>query len=378
MKILLGTCGGWHMPKTALALAKRSHLAGLWMTDKNPGLPASLFSRCWLFHLVMKPFYHLAPQIVREKVFYAFSPFWRYWVRSQNLPPCDVVQGLMGFASEIFSRYSKGVLRVVDCPNSHPSSYYGFWQRECDLWCPGEKVPIPRRVFSKMNRELVQADVVLCPSNFVRDSMVANGIPAEKCVVEPFGVDTTVFQPRQLIPKRPRFVSVGTICLRKGHQYLFPAFALVKQKLPEAELVCVGDYKSDFRLQKKRWEGSFSWVRHLPPDELATLLKTCTAFVLPSQEEGFARVILEAMAAGLPIIASYESGATTLVTHGVEGLIVKAQNPREIAEAMVQVACDPLRCEKMGQAAFVRGGTNNSWQDYGDRLIKKFSEILGS
>ena len=107
------------------------------------------------------------------------------------------------------------------------------------------------------------------------------------------------------------------ICLRKGRQYLFRAFELVKRRLPDAELICVGQYKSDFRRERPRWEGTFRHIHHLSHPDLSALFQTCTAFVFPSQEEGFARVISEAIGSGLPIIASHESGATTLVRDGI-------------------------------------------------------------
>jgi glycosyltransferase involved in cell wall biosynthesis len=265
---------------------------------------------------------------------------------------------------------------VVDCPNSHPTSYYGYPQREFDLWCPGEKMPIPQWMFSRMNRELERAEMILCPSTFVRDTMVQNGISPEKCFVHPFGVDTSVFQKRSLLPVHPRFICVGTICLRKGHQYLFRAFEQVKARLPQAELICVGDYKCDFRKERPKWVGTFRHIEHLPHAELAKLLQTCTAFVLPSVEEGFARVLSEAMGAGLPIVATHESGATTLVQNGVEGFIIPTQQPDRLAEAMIKIASDQDLNWKMGEAAYQKGAVRNTWQDYGDRLLAEYQVRL--
>lgn len=376
-RVLLATCGSWWLPHPAKSFENRGALAGLWLSDKNrTGVSKHLFRRCWPIHLAMKPFYHLAPQIWQEKAVYAFLPLWRQWVKSKPLPDCQVVQAIMGFATELFDKSPQGVLKVVDCPNSHPVSYYGFWQRECDLWCPGEKVPIPQKMFARMNRELRRADLVLCPSNFVRDTMVMNGIPEQKCMVQPFGVDNSLFQPRETVPAKPRFVCVGTICVRKGHQYLFRAFELVKRQLPQAELICVGTYKTDFRKERPNWEGSFIQIPHLHHNDLAKLLPTCTAFVLPSQEEGFARVLSEAMSSGLPIIASHESGATTLVSHGIEGLIISPQDPQNIANAMLQIAKNPAQGLAMGKAAFSKGGAQNSWQDYGDHLLAAYGKAL--
>ncbi len=377
-KVLLATADGWYLPQTARALAARDALAGLWISNKNSTrVPAETYRRCWPFHAAMKPFFHCAPQIWREKAFYAFFPIWKAWFQAQPWPECQVVHAIMGFATEPFDRAEKtGALKVVDCPNSHPTSYHGFWQRECDLWCPGERVPIPRRMFARMNRELERADVILCPSRFVRDSMLANGLPAEKCFVNPFGADVSIFRPREIIPANPRFIAVGTICLRKGHQYLFRAFELVKQQLPGAELVCVGDLKTDFRKEWPRWRDTVTHIHHLPHPELAKLLQSCTAFVFPSQEEGFARALVEGMAAGLPIIASPESGATTLVEDGVEGFIVRGRDPEQIADAMLRVAQDRELCQRMGEAAHRKGAIRNTWQDYGDRLLAEYADRL--
>ena len=377
VKALLATCGSWHLGQTAKAFEKRAALASLWTSDKNAvAIPTSEYRRCWPFHLAMKPFYHFPSQILREKMFYAFLPFWRAWVKSQPLPSCNVVQAIMGYGTELFDKCGDDVLKVVDCPNSHPTSLYGYWQRECDLWCPGEKVPIPQWMFARMNRELERADCVLVQSDFCRDSMVLNGIPEKKVFINPMGVDTSIFQPRQSVPIKPRFICVGTICLRKGHQYLFRAFEIVKRKLPDAELICVGQYKTDFRRERQRWEGTFCHISHLSHADLATLLQSCTAFVFPSQEEGIARAQIEALAAGLPVIGTHEGGATTLVRDGVEGFIVRGRDPQHIAEAMIRVALDTELNLRMGEAAFEKGASKNSWQDYGDRLLDAFAQRL--
>lgn len=369
--------GAWHLPHTAKALAERGALAGLWLSDKNStGVPSELYNRCWPYHIAMKPFYHLAPQLWTERAFYALVPVWKHWLARQKVPEFEVVQAIMGFASESFDLAEKrGALKVLDCPNSHPTSYHGFWQRECDLWCPGENVPIPRWMFARMNREIQRADVVLCPSIFVRDSMIFNGVPKEKCFINPFGVDTSIFTPRPSPPTKPRFIATGTICVRKGFQYLFRAFEIVKKRLPDAELICVGDYKVDFRLERPKWEGTFTHHPFLSHQALNDLMKTCTAFVFPSCEEGFARVIPEAMAAGLPIVATHESGATTLVRDGVEGVII-TRDPEEIAEAMIRVATDPCLNKEMGDAARLKGAEENTWLDYGDRLLAEYARRI--
>jgi glycosyltransferase involved in cell wall biosynthesis len=325
----------------------------------------------------MMPFYLWTSLLTIERAFHAFLPIWKAWFKTQRFPACNVVQATTAYATEPFDRAERiGALRVVDCPNSHPASFAKLWQEECDRWCPGDKIPVPRRHWARMRRELERADVVLCPSTFVRDSMVANGVPAAKCFINPFGVDTSIFGITPPTPAAPRFICVGTICLRKGHQYLFRAFERLKQEVPTAELVCVGNYRADFRMERPRWEGCFQHYASVSHAELARLFQTCTAFVLVSVEEGLARVIIEAMAAGLPIVATHESGATTLVEDGVEGFIVPARDPARTAEAMTRLALHPPTCRRMGEAARQKGAIRNTWQDYGDRLLAEYSARL--
>ena len=377
-QILLATCGAWSLPRAAKGFEARGALAGLWITNKNnTHVSQKKYRRCWPFHLAMKPFYHLAPQSWTENAFYAFFPIWRAWLRCQSWPRFDVVQAIMGFATEPFDMADRrGALKVVDFQNSHPTTYYGFMQRECDIWCPGERMPIPQWMFARMNRELERADLIIVQSKFCRESMIYNGIPADKVMVNPMGIDTSIFKKREKVPDQIRFISVGTITLRKGHQYLFRAFEMVKARLPQAELICVGKYKHDFRKERPKWEGTFTHISHLPHPELAKLLQTCTAFVFPSQEEGISNAQVEALASGLPVIGTHEGGATTLVEDGVEGFIVRGRDPKHIAEAMIKIASDPAMNQKMGEAAWRKGAVRNTWQDYADRLLAEYRKRL--
>lgn len=382
MKVLLTASRAWYLDKTARAFSQRDALAGLWMADKSAyPLPKGEYARCWPYHLAMKPFYHFSTQRWSEWATYFFQRIYERWIRARirapGCPPFQVVQGITGLCTEAFNRADEvGALKVADCANSHPTTLYGYWQRECDLWCPGELVPLPRRVFRLMNQELERADLVLCPSTFVRDTMTQNGIPEEKCFINPFGVDTSIFKQRRNLPIQPRFVCVGTIGLRKGHQYLFRAFEKVKEHLPQAELICVGDVKRDFREEWPKWRHTCRHIESMPHAELAQLLQSATAFVFPSLEEGFARVLSEALGSGLPLVATHESGASTVMQDGVQGFLVPPRQLGALADAMIKLGSDPGMNQRMGQAAHEVGVRRNSWQDYGDRLLAEYERRL--
>ena len=379
IKAILACCGAWYLPPTARAFHARGALAGLWISDKNTAaVPAEKFRRCWPFRLAMQPFYQFASEIMIERAFYTLLPIWKAWVKAQPFPACNVVHAIAAYGTELFDLADQkaGVLRVVDCPNSHPMTAYGIWQRECDLWCPGERVPVPPSLFARQHRELERADLIVVQSKFCKETMLLNGIPAHKIMINPMGVDTSIFKKRTTVPDKPRFVSVGAICLRKGHQYLFRAFQKVKQELPEAELICAGQYRPDFRMERPKWVGSFTHHEGLSHPEIAALLQTCTAFVFPSQEEGIARAQMEALACGLPVVGTHEGGATTVVEDGVEGFTVRGRDPDNIAQAMLKLWRDREMNARMGEAAFKKGAVRNTWQDYGDRLLARYADCL--
>jgi glycosyltransferase involved in cell wall biosynthesis len=375
--VLIASCGSWYLPHTAKAFSNRGTLAGLWITLGNHiGIPPDKFRRAWPFQTAMLPLYKYAPEIFAERAFYAFFPLWKIWFTKQKFPQFNVGHALYGYGTELFDHCDRiGALKVLDCPNSHPKTFHEIWQRECDLWCPGEKVPVPQWMLARMARELERADLILCPSLFVQETMLQNGIPAKKCFVCPFGVDTNIFSVRGTPPEKPRFICVGTICLRKGHQYLFRAWEIVKRQLPAAELICVGTYKRDFKKERPKWEGKFTKLHRLSATEIADLLKTCTAFVFPSQEEGIARAQIEALASGVPVIGTHEAGTTTVVDDGIEGFIVSGRDPEDIAAAMIRIANRDLN-QRMGKAAYDRIGPAGSWQQYGDRLLARYDELL--
>jgi glycosyltransferase involved in cell wall biosynthesis len=208
--------------------------------------------------------------------------------------------------------------------------------------------------------------------------MIYNGIPEFKLELNPYGADLAVFTPRKKHPETPRFLFTGLLTLRKGVQYLVPAFERLKKEYPDAELILCGGIYPDFKKLYAKWQHLFRHQRSLPHPELSKLMQACTAFVFPSIEEGFARVIPEAMASGLPIIATHNSGATTLVENGKEGIIVSARSSEAVYEAMKKMIEHPDLCEAMGLAAAAKMVQGGSWGDYARRLHKMYDECLAS
>ncbi|QJE96982.1 glycosyltransferase family 4 protein [Luteolibacter luteus] len=380
-RVLIAAMLKWYLHHTAKAFEQRDALAGYWVSNANI-TGVGNYRRIWPYHLLKKPFYHLPFVQLEEWTRWLFLPAYDAWLSRQAIPSaCNVVMGPMGSCIPLFDladRQERGILKVFDAPNSHPRLHAELWRRECGEFMPGYEVPFPDWVVERISREIEQADLILCPSDFVKESMVAQGVPPAKCHVRHFGVDTSIFKPREAVPESPVFVSVGSVCLRKGHQYLFRAFAKLRETFPHARLICIGGIRPDFDQEWPLWRDLIEHHPFLPQPRIAEILQGATAFVLPSVEEGFARVLSEAMAAGLPLIATHESGATTVVRNQVEGIIIPSRDIRALQDAMLLLAKDQALNRSMGEAALKAGALRNTWQDYGDNLLEGISQAMAA
>jgi len=380
-KIVVASFNPWYMDHSAKAYQANGVLRGIFTSVKNnKGIQSDLFHRCWPFHFLMKPFYVLLDPLSWQQIQFRFlMPVFDRWFKSKKIQDFNIVEAIAWGAKAPFDFAEKnGALKVIDMPNSYPTIYDGIERREMALWAKKVKPSVPEHIIEQVVRDIERADIVLCPSKFVYDSMIQNGVPIEKCRINYFGVNTDVFEPRKKAPSVIRFVCVGSICLRKGHQYLFLAYEKLKMKYPNVELYCIGTVLTDFDREWKKWKGLVTHQDYISPAGLSDLYQETTAFIMASVEEGFARAIIEAMAAGLPILATHESGATTLVENGEEGLIFKSRSEKEIYDAMEKLILNPIMVEKLGNNAQKRGRVINTWDDYGKRNIDIFKEYLNS
>lgn len=383
MKILISGMSSWHMNKTASALEKLDALESMWTGNKNQGLPSGKYKRIWPYHLAMKPFYHFSSANLEEKMRWRFLWLYDAWIKRQVLPKgVNIVQCPMGSCTPVFDlaeNSGRRILKVFEAMNGHPTTQRGYWQREADIHYPGFVIPVGEKTWGRMNREIYRADYVLCPSTYVMESMVANGVPPEKCILNHFGVDTSLFSRRneEDISPTPKFIVTGSLTVRKGHQYLFQAFSKLQEEYPDAELHSFGSPRPDFKKVLRQWEGfpHLHLNRNVPQKELVQHLKTCTAFVFPSLEEGFARSLLEAMAIGLPIIATHESGATTILDRE-SAMIVPGANTDAIYQAMKALCKNKELVRHYGEKAWEKGGQRNTWDDYASRLMTAYEARL--
>ena len=149
------------------------------------------------------------------------------------------------------------------------------------------------------------------------------------------------------------FLFVGRLIDCKAVDVLLSAFLATTNQLPDTALVIIGDGDRSSLVRDAIAANPELRLRYLGPQPQAEVfqwMKSCDAFVLPSRKEPWGLVVNEAMACGMPIIVSDAVGAgEDLVTDGVNGFVVPAEDPDRLRAAMVEMALDAARRRRMAQ-----------------------------
>jgi len=171
-----------------------------------------------------------------------------------------------------------------------------------------------------------------------------------------------------------RVCYVGRIEFAKGVAYLLDAWK--RLALQHAELVLVGEVKPQMNALLRSYQDcGVRLTGALPPGEVARGYRESSVFVMPSPNEGLAQVVLEAMASGLPVMATDRAGANDCMVNGKEGLIVPARNTNALAEAILWCHQHPEERQTMGKAARARIESEFTLEHYNQRVIALYRKL---
>jgi glycosyltransferase involved in cell wall biosynthesis len=233
---------------------------------------------------------------------------------------------------------------------------------------------IDRRLVERELAEYEYADMIFVPSEFAYRSFVEYGVPEYKLRKNPLGVDLRIFKPVARTDDIFRVIFVGNLSIQKGIPYLLAALAGLK--LPKFELCLVGTSLPEVRPFLARHEGGFRYLGVMPRTELYRYYSQSSAFILPSIQDGFGMVMAEAMACGLPVIATTNTGSEDLFTDGVEGFIVPIRDPEAIRDRVLKLYNDPDLRNEMSRAALGRVQSMGGWNEYGNRAVRSYESAL--
>jgi phosphatidylinositol alpha-mannosyltransferase len=173
---------------------------------------------------------------------------------------------------------------------------------------------------------------------------------------------------------------VGRQEKRKGVNYLLEAYTRVKREVPNSRLIIVGP---GTRWSKKYEESvrrsglpDIVFVGYVSYADLPRYYRTADIFCSPATgRESFGIVLLEAMAAGKPIVASNLEGYATLVTHGAQGLLVPPKNEKKLAEALISLMADERLRQEMGARGKAKA-SEYGWETVAQRVMEFYIRVL--
>ncbi|MBU4269750.1 glycosyltransferase family 4 protein [Candidatus Dependentiae bacterium] len=237
---------------------------------------------------------------------------------------------------------------------------------------------INKKTLEKVLSEYDSADYIMSPSNFTKNSFLKYNIAENKLLNVPYGVDVDFFSKikKQNIGKF-RVIFVGLVCLRKGVQYLLQAWQKLNLPIDKTELLIVGNILSDINpfLKNIKLNKNVIFYGSTDKNNLSKLYSQSSLFVLPSIEEGLSMTIAEAMASGLPVICTTNTGGQDLIQNGVQGFISQIRDPDDLAEKILFCYTNKDLCNQMGLSG-AQKVKNFTWDNYGHNIYKKYLDIM--
>jgi glycosyltransferase involved in cell wall biosynthesis len=227
---------------------------------------------------------------------------------------------------------------------------------------------------ARKTRELELADLVICPSQFVFESLPSEIREQKRCLIVPFGTPTCeLVEPKAINSNgRLRVLFAGALSQRKGLADLFAAVKLIESKV--IELVVMGSLIKPLNWYRQRLP-EFTYEPPRAHANVLQLMQSCDVFVLPSIVEGRALVQQEAMACGLPAITTRNAGADDLISEGETGFLVPIRSPEAIAAKLDWCAQNRPHLRGMGIAAQKRAA-QLTWHAYGEATVSAIRNLI--
>ncbi len=244
----------------------------------------------------------------------------------------------------------------------------------------GEEVYLSKRYHTIFALKWIVSNArkTITNSSATRDSCLEVGLSGDNIQIIPFGVDTNFFKPLKIPKNENKFqiLSVGYLIERKGFEYLIMAMKEVLRKHNNVNLKIVGSGPLEGRLKdiikELRLENEVEINKNVSDEELLHLYNSSDLFVLPSiidsegNTEGLGVVLLEAMACGLPVIASTVGGITDIIINNETGLLFNQKDSQDIAMKIVFSIENKSEMNKLAE-----NGYNFVKEDFSWKMVAK-------
>jgi len=303
---------------------------------------------------------------------------------SRHFKECDLLIG--------WSQVSLHTMRLVKSKGGsvileHPMPHANFWNRIIQ-----EEVSLhalegveeyyslwTTRMVNRMRLEYKEANRINLLSTFAKTTFTEEGIDSAKLLITPLGNDSTHNNDMNPEISKDTFkvLFVGRLELWKGIHYLLEAFAALQ--LNNAELILVGAIKAEAQPFLDKYRGSYQYLGVKSSTELAAIYQDADVLVLPSINEAFGLVIIEAMSFGLPVIATVNTAAPDIIDEGIDGYTIPVRSVKALKEKITELYYMSEQSRNdIRKNAREKVKKEFSERAYGNRIMAMLEEYEGS
>ncbi len=290
----------------------------------------------------------------------------------------NIVIGWSGCIEQTFIKIKqkqKKIIKILERGSTHILFQNKILSEEYKLFSYN-KYPIDPRIIDKEIREYELADYIMVPSEFAKQSFLENGIKEQKLIKIPYGVDLSQFDKKNLINDKFTIISVGSVGFRKGSYYLMKAFK--ELNLPDSKLIFVGSIDPEIKNIIKPYlqENNIAFIGHVSQNKLNKFYNEADISVICSVEEGLAMVQAQAMASGIPLICTTNSGGSDIIDENVNGFICPIRDIEYLKKKILFFYNDRKNIKLFGDKAYEKAQKFLSWENYGKKINQEYQKLI--
>ncbi len=299
------------------------------------------------------------------------------WVAGRYTGQSDVFWGFQGSCLEsLKAAKPTGQLTVCEFATAHVTAAIRILSAEIEKhpeWAGTiSNLNFPDWYRERLEQEPIEADICIAASTFTKDSLQEVGVAEDRICTLPLACDVAQFAFAQRKVSGPlKVLFVGGIGQRKGIKYLLQAIEKIDS--PNIRLQLLGPMPAD-ETPLKKWSKRFDYLGQTDQNGVVKQMQQADVLVLPSVFEGFGLVIVEAMATGMPVIASTHSCGPEVIREGTDGFVLKPDDVEGLADKISWCAANRTKLTEMGRAACEQAQTF-SWDAHKDRLAELLKRL---
>ncbi len=335
------------------------------LTSLDKGLPSESIMDGFKVYRIYRPGKNNKIGVLLSAPLFWISIFFKLW----KLKP-DLVH-FQGLSTGIIGIFSKKILKIP----------YIVWVRGSDFY-------LPHPLMKKFHKSVFDnASAIIALTEYMKRKMkktvdkeinvIPNGVDLSKFTVNKTKID--IRHELNIPLDKTILITVGRLYPVKGVEFLIKSINLLKETHDDFKLLIIGDGSERNNLERLSEELNIKdyieFRGRVPNEEIPLYLKASDIFVLPSLSEGFPNALLEAMASGLPVIATNIRGLDEIIEDGINGFLVNPKSPEEIANKLNHIIQDNSLSKSFSQNNKLKA-KKYEWEMVIKRLNEIYEKIL--